>query len=196
MKPSLVSFLCSSRGRSGLGGRLLGWFKLEWFWAHSSKLMPPSKLGQICYGHLQCPPMLFKGCLTLQPHSSAPGPWTQRVGSASANHLGDLVALNNPVKMGIHGTFLFKWLCMKWNGNRIQETWFSSVVEGRGCFCLFLCGKCFVKESHSSCCRSGKLPAAEGPRDTTECLFQAQTRRFISSFLFLTLWILFSQFCL
>lgn len=81
VKPSFISLLCSSRGRSGLHGVgsrcwkvvMLGWFKLESFWAHSSKLMPPSKLGQICYGHLQCPPMLFNGCLALQPHSSAPG---------------------------------------------------------------------------------------------------------------------------
>lgn len=32
--------------------------------------MPPSKLGQICYGHLLCPPLLFNGCLALKPHSS------------------------------------------------------------------------------------------------------------------------------
>lgn len=117
----------------------------------------------------------------------------QRVGSpSSSNRSGDLVA----EEMGIHETFPFKLVCLKWNCNHIQEMWFSSVLEDHGCLCLFLCGKCFVKESNSSCCSTRTLPAAEGPRVRP---FQAPTPRFTSIFFILTensIWISFTLWIL
>lgn len=161
---SFISFLCSSWGRSGLlsgGSRcwkvvMLGWFKLESFWAHSSKLMPPSKLGQICYGHLLCPPLLFNGCLALKPHSSELSdelpdlifsPFLLHF-KKSGHHVNfaDLVALYNPAKIGTHRTFLLKLVCLKWIGSISKKhnslQWWG--FKDCGCLCLFLCGKCFV----------------------------------------------------